>query len=95
MKNDNVFYNPIFRTTVDNEVHEYTISPLEGSCILSLIKTYDDVLAEENTVPSQRTKWAARRNNKLIQNIRRSEYSNLIDTTKGGKNLLSSPAIKE
>ena len=89
INNENVFFNPIFTTTVENEVHEYTLKPFEGSRILSKIKTYGDLLAAENTVQSQKSKAAVRRKINLIHNIRRSDDLNFICTTKGGKNILS------
>ena len=39
IKDENVFFNPIFTKTVDNEVHEETIRPFQGNKALSEIKT--------------------------------------------------------
>ena len=94
IRNENIFFKPVFITTVDNEVHEYTIRPFEGSGILSQIKTYGELLAAENTAPSQRRKAAVQRKINLIHNIRRSEDSNVIYTTKGGKKYTFKPCYK-
>ena len=94
INDENIFYNPIFTTTVDNEVHEYTIKPFEGSSILSQIKTYGDLLAAENTVQNRKLKAAVRRKINLIHNISPSEDANVIYATKEGKRYTFKPSFK-
>ena len=85
VKDENVFYNPIFTTSVENEVHEETIRPFQGNRALTAIKTYGDLLSAENTIQCPRLKAAIHRKIQSIHNIRPPEEENLIYTAKGGK----------
>ena len=79
---ENVFYNPIFTTSFEDQVHDYTIKPFEGNSILSQIRTYGDLLNAENTVENRKQKAAIRKKINLIHNILPSEESNSIYATK-------------
>ena len=92
---ENVFFNPIFTTTVDNEVHEDTIKPFQGNRLLSTIKTYGELLAAENSISCPRLKAAVRRKIDSIHNIRDSENENIIYTLKGGKEYTFRRTYKE
>ena len=94
INDENVFFNPIFTTTVENEVHEYTIKPFEGNGVLSKIRTYGELLAAENTIQNRRQKAAVRKKINLIHNIRPSEDLNGIYATKGGKKYTFKPSYK-
>ena len=85
VKDENVFYNPIFTTSVENEVHEETIRPFQGNRALTATKTYGDLLSAENTIQCPRLKAAIHRKIQSIHNIRPPEEENLIYTAKGGK----------
>ena len=78
INDENVFFNPTFTTITDDEVHEYTIKPFEGSSILSQKNTYGQLLAAENTVQKRKLKAAVRRKINLIHTIRPSEDKNVI-----------------
>lgn len=79
-----VFFNPIFTTTRDDEVHEDTIKPFQGNQILSKIRTYGDLLAAESNVPPKLAA-AVRKKIHSIHNIRDSDDEHSVYATKGGK----------
>lgn len=85
INNENVFFNPIFTTTLDDEVHEETIKPFRGNKLLSTIKTYGDLLDAENSVQCPRLTAAVRKKVQSIHNIRESEEEHLIYAARGGK----------
>ena len=91
IKNENVFYNPIFTSTTETEVHEETIRPFQGNRVLQGIRTYGDLLAAENTVQSPKLKAAIRRKIDSIHTIRDSEESNIIYSIKGQKKYTFEP----
>ena len=95
VENENVFYNPVFTTEVDNEVHEATIKPFQGNSTLSRIRTYGELLAAETSILCPRQRAAVRRKIQTISNIRVSEEENLIYTIKGGKQYTFRRTYKE
>ena len=94
IKNENVFFNPIFTSTTETEVHEETIRPFQGNRVLEGIRTYGDLLAAENTVQSPRLKAAIRRKIESIHNIRDSEESHVIYSIKGHTKYTFNPTYK-
>ena len=50
INNEHLFFNPIFTTTVEDEIHEPTLKPFLHNEILSRIKTYGDLLSAETTI---------------------------------------------
>ena len=75
LKNEPVFYNPIF-TTKHGEEYK-TIKPFSGNNRLSKIKTYQDLLDAENTEKLS-LKAAITQKIKSIQHIANSEPTNKI-----------------
>ena len=80
-----MFFNPIFTTTVDKEIHEYTIKPFQGNKKLLEIKTYCDLLAAEHCIHCPMLKTAVRRKIHSVDNTRDSADKNNLYATKGGK----------
>ena len=78
IKDENVFFNPVFTTTVEDEVHEDTIRPFRGNLLLSNIRTYGDMLAIENSSLGPRLKAAVRMKLQSIHNIMGSEVEHII-----------------
>ena len=95
VKNLNVFFNPVFTSTVEDEVHEQTITPFRGNRVLAGIKTYGDLLAAEENVQCPRLKAAVRKKIESIDNIRETTTQNVIFSLKGGKEYTFAPTYKE
>ena len=94
IQDENIFFNPIFTTNVDNEVHEATIKPFQGNRILAEIKTYGQLLAAENSLPCPKLRAAVQRKIQTIDNIKDSEDQNVIYTLKGRKKYTFAPTYK-
>ena len=94
INNENVFFNPIFTTTVHSEIHEDIIRPFQGNPILSGIKTYGELLATERTIECSKLKAVLRKKIQAIDNVRESEDTNVIYATKGGKKYTFEPSYK-
>ena len=91
----NVFFNPIFTSTVEDEVHEQTIKPFRGNRILSAIKSYGDLLAAEVNVQCPNLKAAVRKKIESIDNIKETTTQNLIYSLKGAKEYTFAPTYKQ
>ena len=91
----NVFFNPVFTSTVEDEVHEQTITPFRGNRVLAGIKTYGDLLAAEENVQCPRLKAAVGKKIESIDNIRETTTQNVIFSFKGGKEYTFAPTYKE
>ena len=76
-----LFYNPIFTTTIDNDMHDRTLKPFCGNRVLSQIKTYGDLREAERTVSCPKLKAVIRKKLQTIQHIRNTVDSNMIVTT--------------
>ena len=63
INNENVFFNPIFTTTVHSEIHEDIIRPFQGNPILSGIKTYGELLVTERTMECPKLTAVLRKKN--------------------------------
>ena len=94
IRNENVFYNPMFTSTAHEEVHEGTITPFRGNRELAWIKTYGDLLDAENQVQNQRLKAAIRKKIDSIDCIHESEESNVIISRKGHQRYTFKPTYK-
>ena len=73
IENEHLFYNPIFTTTIEDDMHDATITPFEGNEILRGIKTYGDLQRAETTITNSKLLAAIRRKKDLIHNIRETE----------------------
>ena len=78
INNEHLFYNPIFTTTVPDDMHDKTLTPFKGNSTLSTIRTYGDLLTAETTVTNLRHLAAIRRKKQSIHYIRPNVTSNLI-----------------
>ena len=78
INNEHLFYNPIFTTTIDDEIHDRTLTHFRRNRLLAEIKTYGDLLTAENTISQPRLKAVIRRKKESIQHIRDNVPSNLI-----------------
>ena len=76
INNEHLYYNPIFTTTTDVEVHEKTLTPFQGNGTLSRIKTYGDLLTAETTTAQPRLLAAIRRKKGMIHHVRESVEQN-------------------
>ena len=84
IKNEHLFYNPIFTTTIDDEeIHDRTLKPFQGNRTLAVIKTYGDLLAAENAINQPKLKAVIKKKEESIQHIRENVESNLIIGTNG------------
>ena len=92
--NENVFFNPIFTRTVEDEVHEETIRPFKGNRLLAGIRSYGDLLAAEDTIQCPRLKAAVRNKIRSIDNIRASASQNVIYALKSRKEYTFAPTYK-
>ena len=70
--NEHLFFNRIFTTTVDDEVHEKTLRPFFGNHALTGIHTYGDLLNAEKTPLAPRLLAVIRRKISSITHIRDS-----------------------
>ena len=78
INNEHLFYNPVFTTTIPDDMHDRTITPFRGNRALSAIKTYGDLIAAENTLEDPRLKAVVRKKKESIHHIRPNVQSNLI-----------------
>ena len=85
LKNEHLFYNPIFTTTVEGDMHDTAIKPFKGNKTLAKIKTYGDLLLAENTEINPRLLAVIRRKKDTIHHIRENEDSNVIIGLNDGK----------
>ena len=85
IKNEHLFYNPIFTTTTEYDIHDKTLRPFQGNRLLAKIKTYGDLLAAENTIIQPRLKAVIRRKKDSIEHIRDNVQCNLIIGTNGSE----------
>ena len=94
LQDENVFFNPIFTTTVDDEVHESTITPFRGNKVLTTITTYGQLLAAENSAQFGKLRSVIRKKLQSINHIREKEEAHLIYTLKGGEKYTFGPSKK-
>ena len=78
VNNEHLFYNPIFTTTIPEDLHDKTITPFRGNRSLSHIKTYGDLIAAEETLQNPRLKAVVRKKRESIHHIRPNVQCNLI-----------------
>ena len=78
INNEHIFYNRIFVTTNEDEVHDRTLAPFRGNRILSDIRTYGDLLLAENNATHPRLVPAIRKKRESIEHIRDSVESHLV-----------------
>ena len=76
--NEHLFYNPIFTTTVPDDMHDKTLKPFTGNNTLMSIKTYGDLLTAETTLTNPKHIAAIRKKKQSIHHIRENVVSNLI-----------------
>ena len=86
INNECLFYNPIFTTTVDDDMHDITLKPFHGNKILAAIKTYGELLTAENTINNPKLKAVISRKIQSIHHIRDNVESNMIIETNGKEN---------
>ena len=67
---EHFFYNKIFVTSVDDEVHDRTLTPFKGNKILAKIKTYGDLLDAEKTIGQPKLLAVIRKKLQSIEHIR-------------------------
>ena len=87
LNNEHLFYNPVFTTTIDDEIHDKTIRPFQGNRILSEIKTYGDLLAAEHSDHCPKLIAVIHRKKESIQYIRENVESNLIVDANGDEHV--------
>ena len=75
---EHLFYNKVFVTTIDDEVHDRTLTPFRGNKILSTIRTYGDLLHAERTLSQPKLLAAVRKKKESIEFIRESTESHMI-----------------
>ena len=85
INNEHFFYNQIFVTTVDDEVHDKTLTPFRGNKILAGLTTYGDLLNAETTVTLPRLLAAVRKKLDSIEHIRENVESHRIVGLSDGK----------
>ena len=78
INNEHLFYNPIFTTTIPDDMHDMTITPFQGNRALSGIKTYGDLIAAETTLEDPRMIAVVCKKKESIHHIRPNVQSNLI-----------------
>ena len=78
INNEHLFYNPIFTTTVPDDMHDNTLTPFRGNNTLSRIRTYGDLHTAETTVTNPKLLAAIRRKKQSIHHIRGNVPTNLI-----------------
>lgn len=75
---EHLFYNKIFVTSTDDDVHDKTLTPFRGNAFLGTIRTYGDLLQAENTAPTPKLASAIRRKREMIEYIRESVETHLV-----------------
>ena len=85
IENEHLFYNPIFTTTVEDSIHDRTLSHFRGKGPLSKLTTYGDLLHAEITLTQPKILAALRRKRDSIHNIRDSAPFHLILSRMDGK----------
>ena len=78
INSEHLFFNPIFTTTIEDEIHERTLTPFQGNEVLSQIRTYGDLLSAESTINQRRLLAAVQRKKSQINYIRENVKGNLI-----------------
>ena len=78
INDEHVFYNKIFVTTTDDDVHDKTLTPFKGNQILGGIRTYGDLLHAESTIQHPKLLAALRRKRDSIEYIRENVESHLV-----------------
>lgn len=69
VNDEHLFYNPVFTTSVGDEVHDRTITHFRGNSILSRIRTYGDLLHAAATVTQQNLLAAIGKKKESIHHI--------------------------
>ena len=82
---EHLYYNPVFTTTVGDEIHDKTITPFFGNTVLSAIRTYGDLLKAEIETTQSRHLAAIRRKKASIHNIRQNVQDHQIVGLNDGK----------
>ena len=80
---EHLFYNPVFTTTIGEEIGDRTLNPFRGNRLLQNIKTYGDLLRAEKEIGSAKLKAVICRMRESIENIRESvEEDQIIGATR-------------
>ena len=85
LNKEHLYYNPIFTTTVDDEIHDRTITPFRGNRTLSGILTYGDLLTAETEINQHKLLAAIRRKKNSIHHVRQNVDQHLIIGLNDGK----------
>ena len=85
INNEHIFYNKIFVTTRDDEVHDRTLTPFRGNRLLSNIRTYGDLLQAENNIAQPKLVAAIRKKRESIEYIRDSAEAHVVVGYNGEK----------
>ena len=78
INHEHLFYNPVFTTTIDDDMHDRTLTAFQGNRIRIGIKTYGDLLQAENTINQPKLLATIRRKRQSIHHIRDNVESNLF-----------------
>ena len=78
INNEHVFFNRIFVTSTDDEVHDRTLTPFRGNKVLGGIRTYGDLLQAEDTITNPRWQAAVRKKIDSIEHIRENVDAHLV-----------------
>ncbi len=84
IRNEHVFYNPIFTITDDDdddELQETTLKPFTGNQILAAIRTYGDLFNAQTSLTQPKLIAVVKRKLDSIQHIRQSVDSNEVVTS--------------
>ena len=87
INNEHVFFNKIFVTSVDDEVHDKTLTPFRGNRALKHIRTYGDLLQAENTITSPKWRAAVRKKIDSIEHTRDNVQEHMVIGLGGQKEL--------
>ena len=79
------FYNKIFVTSTDDEIHDKTLTPFKGNKVLSKIITYGDLLNAAGTVTQPKLMAVIRKKLESIEHIRENVESHRIFGLEDGK----------
>ena len=52
LDDEHIFYNPIFTTTTEGEIHERTLKHFQSNETFSQIKTYGDIIKAAESAPA-------------------------------------------
>ena len=78
IQNEHVFFNRIFVTSNDDDVHDRTLTPFRGNRVLEHIRTYGDLLRAEDTITNPKWRAAVRKKIDSIEHIRENVEAHLV-----------------